>query len=599
MLIVRILRYRTVKNAIERRVKIRRVNKVEYLILSSTIDYSTDYICIELEKRGYAYLRLNRDVFSEYKIIYSIEDRTMRVQDKTEDYVIDGNTLRAIYFRAPVFVRNGKTYPLEKQLYRSQWSSFLRNLIVFERAVWINHPVATYRAENKMFQLKKASEIGFSIPRTWIANSVPAELQNNEYIVKALDTPLFYEKNDELFTYSSIIEIDELKSASLEDAPVIMQELLRNKIDIRVTVVGNDIYPVQILANGSGIEGDWRRLSKDELSYIPITLPDRIQEKIRAIMKTLDLKFAGIDLAVVGNQYYFIEVNPTGEWGWLVRTADLPIDKSIVDLMNERDQKSSSRKNNILLEMRDAIFPIYDDIKLKRKLKKRLEKDDIDTVLNTVSNPVAVNVDTLKESLEYEKNRKDKFEDKAKVNVIGVTLAISLIMGTSDIIGSIRSIFPGEKYVIIIVLALGVLYMLLAGITVIEVLINENEFYSPPEDKIKNQFEIDKCIGQNRIKNMIRNNAVYTSYECIRNGLICLFMIFCLMLLPTVVNSDAKATEMNTIGGYDSCYSSASCKNQRLIENKVTLLDKDIATDSFVNKEELFIKYQVDEVRYS
>ena len=32
-------------------------------------------------------------------------------------------------------------------------------------------------------------------------------------------------------------------------------------------------------------------------------------------------------------EYYFIEVNPTGEWGWLVHTAGFEIQKAIVDAL--------------------------------------------------------------------------------------------------------------------------------------------------------------------------------------------------------------------------------------------------------------------------
>ena len=54
------------------------------------------------------------------------------------------------------------------------------------------------------------------------------------------------------------------------------------------------------------------------------------------IMKKLSLSFGGIDLALVGDTYYFIEVNPTGEWGWLTSCANLPIDKAIVDTLVNR-----------------------------------------------------------------------------------------------------------------------------------------------------------------------------------------------------------------------------------------------------------------------
>lgn len=46
-------------------------------------------------------------------------------------------------------------------------------------------------------------------------------------------------------------------------------------------------------------------------------------------MKKLELNFGGIDLAIVSGEYYFIEVNPTGEWGWLEVKTGTNISKTI------------------------------------------------------------------------------------------------------------------------------------------------------------------------------------------------------------------------------------------------------------------------------
>lgn len=38
-----------------------------------------------------------------------------------------------------------------------------------------------------------------------------------------------------------------------------------------------------------------------------------------------------IDLAKCGNRYYFLEINPTGEWAWLVDELGFPIDEALAD----------------------------------------------------------------------------------------------------------------------------------------------------------------------------------------------------------------------------------------------------------------------------
>ena len=153
------------------------MNNVNHLIISSSIDFSTDLICFEFEKRGLNYLRLNRDQFSEFDILYSLSDDKLSVVVENEVYVINAKDLESVYFRAPVFLRNSnRSYSLEEQLSKSQWGSFIRNLCVFESAKWVNYPVATYKAENKVLQLKIAKDSGLLIPKTYVGNSLPSDI---------------------------------------------------------------------------------------------------------------------------------------------------------------------------------------------------------------------------------------------------------------------------------------------------------------------------------------------------------------------------------------------------------------------------------------
>lgn len=314
------------------------MNDVSCLIISSSIDYSTDLVCYRLEECGVSYLRINRDCFSSYEILYDTEHDYLIVGMAGSKYRIGTKTLRSVYFRAPVFLRTGKGFSLEEQLYRSQWSSFIRNLIVFDKAKWVNHPVATYRAENKLYQLEQAKQFGLDIPKTWVGNALPDEISDSRlYIVKSLDTALFYDNGKELFTYSTMVMGKELREAEIKDAPVIIQECVCGKTDLRVTVVGDELYAVAIKKEGKHIEGDWRRTPKENLEYIPVDLPTGLQNSIRQYMHSMGLEFGGMDFALVDDTYYFIEVNPTGEWGWLVYSSHLPIDQAIVKtLMMEK-----------------------------------------------------------------------------------------------------------------------------------------------------------------------------------------------------------------------------------------------------------------------
>lgn len=309
------------------------MNKIDYLIVSSTIDFSTDMVCYRLLEDNEKFYRLNRDEFLKHKIVVDLQNEVMIISIDGEEYAAQFEHLKGIFFRAPVFLRtqSKKELSVQEQLERNQWSSFLRNLIVFKNANWINNPVSTYRAENKIFQLCIAKEYGLAVPVTYISNCTDFNLESDKkYIVKSLDTALFYdmENNKEMFTYSNVVSGSELNEYDLTSAPIFIQEFLNPKIDCRVTYVQGKLFPVKILQNGKGMYGDWR-IRKEELEYIPFQLPKYVENAIHKLMKKLELNFGGIDLAIVSGEYYFIEVNPTGEWGWLEVKTGTNISKTI------------------------------------------------------------------------------------------------------------------------------------------------------------------------------------------------------------------------------------------------------------------------------
>lgn len=309
------------------------MSNIDYLIISSSIDFSTDLVCYRLLSNNKTFYRLNRDEFVKHEIEINLQKGYMKIVIDEKIYIADIKKLKGIYFRAPVFLRTQgkKELTLEEQLERNQWSSFLRNLIIFQNANWINNPVYTYRAENKMFQLCVAESCGLQIPKTYVSNiSVNMLEREKKYIVKSLDTALFYDtqNNKEMFTYSNVVSGEELQDYELASAPIIIQEFLNPKVDCRVTYIQGKLFPVKILQNGEGLYGDWR-LRKDELEYVPFQLPPNISVAICKLMQKLEIQFGGIDLAIVGEKYFFIEVNPTGEWGWLEIKTGMQISQTI------------------------------------------------------------------------------------------------------------------------------------------------------------------------------------------------------------------------------------------------------------------------------
>nr|WP_285891039.1 hypothetical protein [Mesobacillus subterraneus] len=259
----------------------------------------------------------------------------MVVEFEGEQYIIDNENLKSIYYRAPIYLRDIYQPDIlpEEQLFRTQWTAFIRNLTIFENINWLNNPVHTFKAENKLLQLRYAKNIGFLCPETIITNSNKIDIDNDStYIVKSLDTALLRTEGKEAFVYSSVLSGKVIKESALSLSPIVVQQYIYPKVDIRVTVIKDKLFAVKILKDKEGIAGDWR-LQKHDIEYIPIDLPATIKKKCLQIVERFGLTFGAIDLIKSNNQYYFIEVNPTGEWAWLVDSAQLPIYESICDFL--------------------------------------------------------------------------------------------------------------------------------------------------------------------------------------------------------------------------------------------------------------------------
>ena len=315
------------------------------LILSGLYDFSTDLVALRLQRMGVPYVRLNREQLPDHSLTLDPVIPRLTIHGPAGSCVLDKD-LRSVWFRQPVFLRNTPPIPLslQDQLERSQWTAFLRALCVFRDAAWMNFPDATYLAESKPYQLSIASRCGFKIPETLVTNDAHRirSAFPETFVVKSLDTVLLRDGDDCLFTYTTLNTENELTEENIHTVPLLAQYALKDKIDLRITVIGDDIFAVRILSHGSGIPGDWRLIQKTDLEYEDIVLTEDIAQCCFLLTRRLGLSFSAIDLIETTQGIFFIEINPTGEWGWL-STTERSIDHAIASWL---DNPSCTNKWN-------------------------------------------------------------------------------------------------------------------------------------------------------------------------------------------------------------------------------------------------------------
>jgi glutathione synthase/RimK-type ligase-like ATP-grasp enzyme len=210
-------------------------------------------------------------------------------------------------------------------------------------ARWVDNLERIKAAENKLRQLRVAQEVGLVIPRTLVTNNPQSareffgELKGK--MVAKLLTPLSATMSgSSFFLYTSAVkEEDLLEVDSLRHSPMVFQEQIPKLQELRVVFVDGKLFVGAIDASAyAATTVDWRRASADACIWQPHELPPEIVLRLKKFMANFGLIFGAFDLIQTpSEEYVFLELNPTGEWGMLERDLGYGISHAIAQALCE------------------------------------------------------------------------------------------------------------------------------------------------------------------------------------------------------------------------------------------------------------------------
>jgi glutathione synthase/RimK-type ligase-like ATP-grasp enzyme len=218
--------------------------------------------------------------------------------------------------------------------------------LVLEHSLWVSRTHSVRRADFKPLQMAVAQHLGLRVPRTLITNQPSAvrdfyhACQGN-VVLKSVARGMIEQEDQQIgrFIYTSQVEAGHLVPELLEGVRVtahLLQEYIPKKLEIRVVVIGKQVFAAEIHSQHSErARVDFRR-AYDELDYAVHTLPDEIQNKVLALVRHFDLQFSSMDLLLTPEgEYVFIDLNPNGQFYWLqLRLADrLHLKEAMADLL--------------------------------------------------------------------------------------------------------------------------------------------------------------------------------------------------------------------------------------------------------------------------
>ncbi len=314
------------------------------LVVTNRQDQTADYLILELKKRKADYVRFNTEDFPE----------KVRIIWEAHRFGIDGflvfsnrsirfDEIKSVWYRRPVspVLENGFGEDV-KDFIRTecQWTldGIWRTLDCF----WVSKPENIQRAENKLFQLKKATQVGFEISPTIITNDPDAavsfyEQQEKDIVYKPIRRGRIRRGDNKGVIFTNPVDQEMAEQLDLvQYAPSLLQKYVHKQIELRVTVIGEKVFAVSLDSQKMPTAvHDWRRALNDGLSHEPYLLPTEIENKCKLLVKKMGLEFGAIDLIMTpNNQFVFLEINPNGQWAWIQQICpEIPLRETLAEIL--------------------------------------------------------------------------------------------------------------------------------------------------------------------------------------------------------------------------------------------------------------------------
>jgi glutathione synthase/RimK-type ligase-like ATP-grasp enzyme len=281
--------------------------------------------------RGVSYLRVDTDRLGTPSRHFGFENGTAILQ--YGDSIVRTEQVKAVWarrFASPVVLDD--TLPEYRQFVARELTDVMEGFLDTVEAPCMNTYEADRRAGNRLFQSVLARSVGFPVPDALVTqNPLKANAFMRRFtktITKAISFGVVSEDLDQIAHTSRVDQSIDL--TGLSGCPVLFQSEINKKSEWRVTTVGDRLFAARTRRDAQVDALDWRR-SVDPAGIFEIAeLPRDVSDKLFLLCERCAISFGAHDLIETpSGEFYFLETNPGGQWGWLEVELGLPIGEAV------------------------------------------------------------------------------------------------------------------------------------------------------------------------------------------------------------------------------------------------------------------------------
>jgi len=306
------------------------------LILTSEKDLTADFLIVELINRQLPYFRLNAEELTKAQFTFGIDQRGVQREVCNGPVRLDLSKVTSVWYRRAVHPGSiSSMTPGERAFVAGELRHLAMGLVLNPAAVWVNPIDKVSVAEHKLYQLQIARRLGFRVPRT-LVSSDPIKLREfsrankSGTICKPIFHGLFIDEECAYSVYTRRVTPDSFNRDDMMSCPVLLQEEVTRRADVRATFIGRKCFVADITGNPGLI--DWRAPDV-AASFSASSLNKETETMCREMLAELGLNYGAFDFVrTPEDDLVFLEVNPTGEWAWLEERLGFPMRAAFIQL---------------------------------------------------------------------------------------------------------------------------------------------------------------------------------------------------------------------------------------------------------------------------
>lgn len=305
------------------------------LVFTQASDLGADLVIRHLARRELVFRRINTEhLGTRDRHIAFLDGQFVLVEPKGR---IEAGSVAAMWMRR--FARPATLEQVDER-YRGfatrELSQALDGFIATAGGLRINPPMAEQIAGNRLVQAMHAVEAGFLVPDS-IVTQEPDEAiafmaRHRTVITKAISFGLLTgDLSEHAYTATVTPGFD---VSGLTVCPALFQAFIPKRCEWRITTVGTQVFAARTRRDAQVDPVDWRQSPAAADIFEAASLPPEVERMLVSLCASCGLLFGTHDLIETpSGDFYFLETNPAGQWGWLEVRLGLPVGEALASLL--------------------------------------------------------------------------------------------------------------------------------------------------------------------------------------------------------------------------------------------------------------------------